>query len=169
MRAVALADSAVQDKVAKSFIPLKIKIAHGTDKFPVDWPALKTWQDTYQRMGGKKVEGITACSVISPDLKVEYGSTGSAFVWEMFDSIAYDAKKFGAMLDRAEERCARAKEIRGDKNLSEKERETKLATFHTEVRRAMADEGRFRFPPTGFTIEGAKELFRLSGDLKDKN
>lgn len=169
MRAVALSDSAVQDKVAKSFIPLKIKIPHGAEKFPVEWPGLKNWQYIYQWMGGKKVDGITACSVISPDLKVEYGSTGSALVWEMFDSIAYDAEKFSAMLDRAKERCARAKEIRGDKTLSEQERETKLASFHIEVREAIADEGRFRFPPTGFTIEGAKELFRLSGDLKDKN
>ena len=168
MRAVALSDSAVQDKVAKSFIPLKIKIPHGTEKFPVDWPALKTWQDTYLRMGGKKVDGITACSVISPDLKFEYGSTGSAFVWEMFDSIAYDAKKFAAMLDRAAERCARANEIRADKNLSEKERETKLATFHADVRKAVGNEGRFLFPPTGFSIQGAVELFELSGDLKKK-
>ena len=167
MRAVALADTTVQDKVAKSFIPLKIAIPHGTEKFPVDWPGLKMWQDTYQRMGGKKVDGITACSVISPDLKVEYGNTGSAFVWEMFDSIAYDAKKFAAMLDRSVERCNREAEIRADKNLSEKEREAMLAKFHGEVRRAVAKEGVFRLPPRGFTIEGAKELFRLSGDLKD--
>ena len=168
MRAVALSDSNVQDKVAKSFIPLKIKISYGAEKFPVDWPGLKAWQDTYQLMGGKKVDGITACSVISPDLKVELGNTGSAFVWEMFDSIAYDAKKFAAMLDRSVERFHREKEIRADTSLSDKERVAKLASFHAEVRKAIASEAQFRFPPTGFTIEGAKELFRLSGDLKDK-
>ena len=168
MRAVALSDSTVQDKVAKSFIPLKVTIPYGTEKFPLDWPGMKPWSDTYQRMGGKKVDGITACSVISPDLKVEYGNTGSAFVWEMFDSIAYDETKFAAMLDRSLERFGREEKIRADKSSSEKVRERELATFHAEVRKAIGDEGRFHFPPKGFTIEGAKELFRLSGDLKDK-
>lgn len=169
MRAVALSDSTVQDKVAKSFIPLKIKIAYGTEKFPLDWPGLKRWQDIYQQMGGKTVAGITACGVISPDLKVEYGTTGSAFVWEMFDSVAYDEKKFAAMLDRSIERFNRERDIRTDKNLSGKERESKLASFHSEVRKAIENESRPQLPPKGMTIEGAKELFRLSGDLKDKN
>ncbi len=168
MRAVALSDRTVQDKVAKSFVPLKVTIPYGTKKFPLDWPGMKHWSTTYKRMGGEKVDGITACSVIGPDLKVEYGNTGSAFVWEMFDSIAYDEKKFAAMLDRSVERFGREQKIRADRSLNEKERERKLATFHAEVRKAMADEGRFRLPPRGFTIEGAKELFRLSGDLKDK-
>ncbi len=167
MRAVALADSIVQDKVARSFIPLKITIPFGAEKFPVDWPGMKHWSDTYQQMGGKKVDGITGCSVISLDLKTEYGNTGSAFVWELFDSIAYDEKKFAAMLDRSLERFGRDQKIRADKSLSEKERERNLATFHAEVRKAMGNEGQFYFPPKGFTIEGAKELFRLSGDLKD--
>ena len=166
MRAVALSDSTVQTKVAKSFIPLKFMIPYGTEKFPVDWPGLKMWQDTYQRMGGKKVDGITACSVISPDLKVEYGNTGSAFVWEMFDSIAYDATKFAGMLDRSVERFGRVNEIRADRSLSDKERGTKLASFQAEVRKAISNEGRFQFPPSGFTIWGAMELFELTGDLK---
>ena len=119
-------------------------------------------------MGGKKVDGITACCVISPDLKVEYGNTGSAFVWEMFDSAAYDAGKFAAMLDRAADRFQREKAIRADKNLSDEERDAALAKFHTEVRKAVANEAQFRLPPRGFTIEGAVELFKLSGDLKEK-
>jgi len=122
MRAVSLSDKTVQEKIEKSFIPLKIKISYGTDKFPVDWPALKIWQDTYTRMGGPKTTGITACSVVSPSLKVELGSTGSAFVWEMFDSIAYDAKKFADMLDRAVEREARERAILVDKPCTTHER-----------------------------------------------
>ena len=168
MRAVSLSDKIVQEKVEKSFIPLKVKISHGTEKFPLDWPGLKNWSNTYQLMGGKKVDGITACSVISPDTKVEYGNTGSAFVWEMFDSTAYDAGKFAAMLDRAGERFQREKSIRADKKLSDKERDAALAKFHREVRSAVDKEAQFRLPPRGFTVEGAKELFRLSGDLKDK-
>ena len=168
MRAVSLSDKIVQEKVEKSFIPLKVKISHGTEKFPLDWPGLKNWSNIYKQMGGKKVEGITACCVISPDSKVEYANTGSAFVWEMFDSTAYDAGKFAAMLDRAGERFQREKAIRADKKLSDKERDAALAKFHTEVRSAIDKEAQFRFPPRGFTIDGAKELFRLSGDLKDK-
>ena len=168
MRAVALADEIVQAKVAKSFIPLKVAIPHGTDKFPLDWPAMKNWSFSYQLMGGKKVDGITGCCVVGPDLKLEYGNTGSAFVWEMFDSIAYDATKFAAMLDRAAKRWQQDQEIRADKSLSEKERDSKLASFHADVRRAVGNEGRFQFPPRGFTIQGAIELFELSGDLKKK-
>ena len=85
MRAVALSDKAVQDKVVSSFVPLNVQIDYGTEEFPLDWRGLKIWQDTYRRMGGPKTKGITACSVIGPELEVEFGSTGSAFVWEMFD------------------------------------------------------------------------------------
>ena len=168
MRAVALADGTVQDKVGKSFIPLKVMIAHGTKEFPLDWPAMRQWSAVYRKMGGEKCEGITACAVVSPDLKVELGNTGSAFVWELFDSIAYDAKKFAAMLDRSGERWARQKGILADKGLSEKDREGKLASFHAEIRRAIEAEGQFQLPPKGFTISNALELFELSGDLKKK-
>ena len=168
MRAVALADSNVQARIAKSFISLKGTIPHGTEKFPLDWPGMQRWAGVYKSMGGKKVDGITACAVISPDLKTEYGNTGSAFVWEMFDSVAYDEEKFAAMLDRSLERFKREQAIRADKALDDKERNRKLAAFHAEVRREMGKEGQFRFPPKGFTIEGAKELFRLTGDLKDQ-
>ena len=168
MRAVSLSDKVVQEKVEKSFVPLKVKITFGDEKFPLDWLALKIWQDTYARMGGPKTTGITACAVVSPDLKTEYGSTGSAFVWEMFDSIAYDASKFSTMLDRAAERGGREKAIRADKGLDDEERDAKLASFRAEVRRAVGEEGRFRLPPRGFTIQGAVELFELSGDLKEK-
>ena len=168
MRAVALADDAVQQRVAKSFIPLKVAIPHGAEKFPLDWPGLSNWAGVYRQMGGKKTEGITACCVISPDLKTEYGDTGSAFVWEMFDSIAYDAKKFAAMLDASLDRFQRERAIRADKALGDEERAAKLKTFHAEVRKAIAKEGQFHFPPSGFTIDGAVELFELTGDVKKK-
>ena len=167
MRTVSLSNKVVQEKVAQSFIPLKVRIDKGTEKFPLDWPALKIWQDTYVNMGGPKATGITACTVVSPDLKVELGSTGSAFVWEMFDSIAYDAQKFATMLDNSLKRHQRDQDIRADKSLSDKEREAKLAAHYREVKKAVGEEGKFHFPPSGFTIEGAKDLFRLSGDLKD--
>lgn len=167
MRAVALSNEEVQKKVAASFIPLKITIPYGTEKFPVEWPALKVWQDTYTRMGGSETTGITACSVVGPDLETEYGSTGSAFVWEMFDSIAYNAEKFAVMLDRSLERFEEGQTIRANTKLSAKKRLRRLAAHRRAVKKAVGFEGRFRLPPRGFSISGAKQLFRMTGDLKD--
>lgn len=167
MRAVALSDKAVQKKVREFFVPLKITIEPGTAEFPVDWPGLHGWAGVYQVMGGSQCEGITACSVVTPDLQAEYGSTGSALVWEMFDSIAYDAQKFASMLDRAcarhtEEKCLR-KEYRSDPA----ELEEQLAAFRADVAEEIQREGALRLPPRGFSIDRAKQLFRLTGDLVD--
>lgn len=118
MRAVALADQSVQKKIGEAFIPLKVEIPFGTEKFPLEWPALKMWRDTYVRMGGPETTGLTACSVVSPDLQTEYGSTGSAMVWELFESTAYNADKFSAMLDRAKARAAEEQTIRKNEKLS---------------------------------------------------
>ena len=167
MRAVSLSNKTVQAKIVQSFVPLKVDILPGTKTFPFDWPAMQQWRTSYRLMGGEKCQGITACTVVTPDLKVQYDNTGSAFVWEMFDSIAYDAEKFAAMLDRASERWEQEKKIRSDNTLNEQQRSQKLSSFRREVARELGREGRFHLPPPGFTIEGAKELFRLSGDLKD--
>jgi hypothetical protein len=168
MRAVALSDKTVQEKVKQSFLPVKVAILPGTKEFPLDWPAMQGWKLGYRLMGGNKNEGFTGCAVVSPDLKMEYANTGSGFVWEMFESTAYDAKKFAAMLDRAAERFAREQQIRADSRLTEKQRERALAQFYTEVRNAVSQEGRLHLPPKGFTLKGAGELFQLSGDLPKK-
>ncbi len=168
MRAVSLSDATVQKKIKKSFIPLKIAILPGTKDFPVKWPALLSWQITYKVMGGEKCEGITASIVVTPDLKAQYANTGSAFVWELFDSIAYDAKKFAAMLDRGLKRWEQEKEIRADKSLKFGERIGKLLKHRADVRKALGQEGKLKLPPKGFTAEGAIELFKLSGDLPKK-
>ena len=86
----------------------------------------------------------------------------------MFDSTAYDAQKFNAMLDRAAMRASREREIRADKTLSGPELERQLASFRDEVRQAVPKEGPFRLPPKGFTIQGAIDLFTLSGDYPPK-
>ena len=167
MRAVALGNKQVQDKIAKSFVPLKIVIPYRSKVLPLDWPAMKQWRDIHKKMGGEKCEGLTGCSVIEPDLQYQLGNTGSAFVWELFDSIAYDPVKFSAMLDRSLKRFERHQAIVNDKSLSATERKKKLIGHRIDVKKAIAKEGRFRLPPKGFTIDGAKQLFRLSGDLKD--
>jgi len=169
MRAVALADPAVQAKVAKSFIPLKVAILPGSKEVPLDWPALKGWRGVYEKMGGETCEGFTCCSTISPDLQTEYGNTGSAMVWEMFDSIAYDAEKFVAMLDRSLTRAQHIQEIESDTTISQKDRAIKLDDYQAQVRREIRREGRFRLPPAGFSSDGAIELFKLTGDLPSEN
>ena len=166
MRAVALSNKTVQQKVADNFIPLKVEIPIGTESFPLDWPALKIWRDTYKRMGGPKTEGITACSAVSPDLQIELGNTGSAFVWEMFDSTAYDADKFAGMLDRANERADRLQEIVTNKEITDEERAKLVRNFRWKTKFDVGREGRFRLPPKGFSIEKAKKLFEMTGDLK---
>lgn len=168
MRAVALSDPRVQEKIAKSFIPLKVVMPLRTKAFPLDWPALLGWKIAFALDGGEKCEGFTGCSIVSPDLKAEYANTGSAFVWELFDSSAYDAQKFGAMLDVAEERWKRESAIRAESVLSDMEREKKLAAYRDEVRSAVGKEGFPRLPPKGFTIQGGIELFELSGDIPKK-
>lgn len=166
MRAVALADKDVQKKIAEHFIPLKVEIPYGTKKFPLEWPALKMWRDTWARMGGEETTGLTACSVVSPDLQTEYGSTGSAIVWELFESIAYGKDKFAAMLDRAKTRADEEKKIRSNKELSQDAKNGKLAAFRKRVLKEVSEEGKFKLPPKGFTIKGATKLFDSTGDIE---
>jgi hypothetical protein len=168
MRAVSLSDATVQEKIAKSFVPLKVTIPHGTPEFPLGWPSMKAWIASYKSMGGEKCQGMTGCSIVSPDLEAEYANTGSSFVWEMFETPAYDAVKFAAMLDRGAQRWTREREIRADASLAPDERDKKIAAHRAEVRRAIGKEGQLRLPPKGFTPEKAIELFTISGDLPAK-
>ncbi|MBC7998100.1 MAG: hypothetical protein IAF58_09170 [Leptolyngbya sp.] len=166
MRTVSLSNPIVQEKITKSFIPLKVQINQGLQNFPLDWPALKQWRTIYLWMGGPKTKGITGCSVVSPDLKLELANTGSALVWELFDSIAYNPLKFATMLDNSLERFQREQSILADVNLSNEERRKQLGKFHAKLKQAIREEGKFHLPPPGFSIKGAADLFRLSGDLK---
>ena len=162
MRAVALSDKQIQQTVAESFVPLKVMMTYPPrmEAFPLDWPAMRRWQIAYKMTGGK---GFTGCSVVSPDLKTEYGSTGSAMVWELFDSTAYDAKKFQAMLDQSIKFAAEERELRQS---STRRSRLELAKFNAKVRKA--NRSSVRLPPKGFTADQARELFRLTGDLPEK-
>jgi len=166
VRAVALSDSIVQEKLGKSFIPLKVTIQQGTKDFPLGekWAALDYWRGVYRFLGGEKCGGWYGCAVVSPDLQTVYGDTGSGLAWELFDCAAYDAKKFAAMLDRAAERAARERTLRADRNLSTSERDRQLARFREEVRSAVKKEGEGHLPPDGFTIGGMLELHKIAGD-----
>jgi hypothetical protein len=168
MRAVALSDPAVRDWANGRSVPLKVVIEPGTKRFPLDWPAMGGWATAYQFLGGEKNEGFTGCSLVSPDLSVEFASTGSAHVWELFDSPAYDRDKFLAMLERGWTRHREFAAALHDPNSSPRQRDAKAERLRRQFRAQVASEGRFRLPPKGFTIEGAVELFRLSGDLDDR-
>jgi hypothetical protein len=165
MRTVSLSNPEVQKKIAESFIPLKVAIDKGTPKFPLEWPALKHWRIAYTLMGGSQTNGITGCSVISPDLELELGTTGSAFVWELFDSTAYDPVKFSEMLDGSLVNFDRYQSILQEPGLGNFQRRMRLARQKAAINRAKQDQSKFRLPPPGFTADGARELFRLSGDL----
>jgi hypothetical protein len=171
IRAVALSDEIVQAKVAKSFIPLKLAIPRGKD-WPLgeNWEVLDYWRITYnflgQVLGGqdKKCGGFTGISVISSDLKVEYGNGGPGMIWEMFEAAQYDANKCAAMLDRSVERLAREREIRADKTLKPEERERKLASFREEFTRSVKKEGEAHPWPKGFSLEGAAKIYKIAED-----
>lgn len=94
-------------------------------------------------------------------------STGSAFVWELLEATAYNAEKFLERLNVGKARFTARQQIANDPGLSEVVRARRLSQFDRQVAQARRSEDPFRLPPRGFTIEHAKELFRMSGDLKD--
>ena len=151
MRAVSLSDKKVQKLVAEKFVPVKVVIKAGGG-FPEVFPALDHWRNIYKVMGG---EGFTGCVVASKDGEVRLADTGSAMVWELFDSTAYDAKKFEAMLQRG---------LKRQKEYDEITKPFDRARFRWKVGSEVGKEGRFRLPPKGFTKEKAIELFTLTGD-----
>ncbi|MEO0478040.1 MAG: hypothetical protein AAF196_01035 [Planctomycetota bacterium] len=155
----------MQSKVATSFVPLEVAIEPGTERLPLDWPALQGWRLAYRLMGGEDCEGFTGCSVVTPDLKTQLGNTGSAMVWEMFDSIAYDAHRFDGMLDRAKDHWEDRQRIESDASLSWLQRYGQRRAWRSRVRKTLREAGRMRLPPKGFTKEGARVLFEMTGDL----
>lgn len=169
MRSVSLSNSVVQNKIRESFIPLKLEIEYGTEKFPLKWPALKNWRNAYLFMGGKKVKGITGCCVVTPDQEIILGHTGSAYVWELFESVAYDATKFATMLDNSLIHFQKYEVIVNDPQLGKWKRKRLLRKLKADVKKSSQRSLWSHLPPKGFSVKNAKELFILSGDLKEKN
>ena len=155
MRAVALADPKVQVMVKKQFVPLKL--AFDKEKgFPVEWPALKSWAERFKFADGR---GFTGCSVVSPDLEAEYGTTGAPMVWEMFDSGADDAAKFHAFLSAAAARAHEERVLRTQRGVTKSERTAEIVRFRKGLDRAVEVNGRFQLPPKGFSVEKVMALF----------
>jgi hypothetical protein len=157
----------VQSSVIRLTVPLKVRIEPGTKEFPLDWPAMSGWSFAYWILGGERNSGFTGCSVVSPDLTTELASTGSAHVWEIFDSPGYDPAKFLAMLERGFRRHEEYEAVLADPGLDGPARDRKLARLRESIRQQVGREGATRWPPKGFTIEKALELFRMTGDYQD--
>lgn len=155
LRAVALSDKEVQKLVAENYVPLKLGF-NKLEGFPVDWPALRSWATAYKYSDGRC---FTGCSVVSPDLEIEYGNTGSAMVWELFESTAYDGGKFRVMLREALARGREERILRTQAGVSEGERRIEIRRFRKGVKRVVSSHGRFQLPPDGFSLEAALELF----------
>jgi hypothetical protein len=162
MRAVALGDKGVQAELMKRFVPLKVNIQPGTQEFPVKWPAFIGWSIAYGIGGGKDNNGFTGCSIVTPDQSLELANTGSAFVWEIFESPAYDPAKFITMMSRAQSRFEALQQIE-QSNLGGWAKWERTSNLRREISDAVRREGATRQWPKGLTAENLKELFELAG------
>ena len=162
IRALSLSNSTVLSAIKRNFIPVKLALEDG-QPFPLNWPAL---QKTATAFAFSNNRGFAGCSVISTDLEVEYGNTGSTRIWELFDSTGYDPKKFASMLERAASRNLEERALKAQRGISTLERRGEIFRFRQGVTRAVRTEGRLRLPPRGFSLEQALELFELAGAVK---
>jgi len=156
----------------------------------VDWPSLEENRRVYQFLqtlaGGMKVleavsqdpeakrmlkikVGYTGCAVVSPDVQVQYANSGPGMVHNLFDSAAYDASNFAAMLDRGLERFAREEEILKNPALNAEERVRLLSGARAQLKKAVEREGAQLPPPKGFTDAHAQELGTLGGFMPPKS
>lgn len=155
MRAVALSDPAVQKLVAANFVALKLAF-NKREGFPVKWPALQAWETVFKFSDGRCFAGAT---VVSPDLEIQYGNSGSPTVWELIGSRACDAGKFRTMLREALDRGNEERIVRTQQGVTERERRMELFRFRKGVKRVVSSHGRFQLPPEGFSLEETLELF----------
>ena len=159
LRAHGLSDSKVIELVKAHCVPVKIQLKKGQD-YPIEWPALKKWATAYKFTNGR---GFTGCSVVSPDLAIEYGNSGSARISEMLESPAFDPKEVLAMLARAMDRVNEERSIRVQRSISDDERKLEIVRFRKGVTRVVQSEGRRKLPPEGYSLEQALELYRMAG------
>ena len=155
MRAVALSDPEVQKLVAANFVPLKLAF-NKREGFPVQWTALRDWATAFKFSDGRCFAGA---SVVSPDLEIQFGNSGSTRVWELIGSTACDAGKFRTMLREALARGNEEQIVRTQRGVTEAERRMELYRFRKGVQRVVSSHGRFQLPPEGFSLEATLDLF----------
>ena len=164
LRTHALSNSTVHLLVKSKCIPVKLKLQKGK-KFPLDWPALKKWATSYNFSNAR---GFAGCSVVSSDLQIEYGNSGSAQLTEMLESPAFMAKEFARMLERSGARVLEERSLRVQRGIEEYERMVELKRFRKGVTRAVRSESRTRLPLDGYSLEQALELYQMAGAVPEK-
>jgi len=159
LRTHALSDPKIIEMVKARCVPMKIRLKKGED-YPVDWPALKHWATAFKFSNQR---GFAGCSVVSSDLTIEFGNSGSARIFELLSSPAFDPEEVLGMLKRAMERVNEERSILVQRGISNEEREAEILRFRKGVTRAVRSEGRRRLPPGGYSLEQALELYRMAG------
>ncbi|NIP92957.1 MAG: hypothetical protein GWO24_05640 [Akkermansiaceae bacterium] len=162
LRTHVLSDPAVLAFIKARCVPVKVKLAKDKE-FPLDWPALDRWVTTFKFRAGK---GLAGCSVVSADLEIEYGNSGSANLWELFESRAYNSGSFAAMLEQAALRITEERSLRVQRGISDFERKMELRTFRRGVRKAVRSQHDSRLPPRGYSLERAMELQQMAGAVE---
>lgn len=161
VRTHALSNSTVQSVIKSNYIPLKLKLQRGKD-FPVDWPALEKTATAFKFSNSR---GFAGCAVVSHDLEVEYARTGTAQLWELSESPAYDPKKLAEMLERAASRVTEERSLRAQRGISDVERKAEIQRLRRGIGHAARSESPSHLPPRGYSLELALELYRMAGTL----
>ena len=159
IRSLTLPDPEVERKITGSFVPLKLVYRPGKG-FGVGWPVLQKWENRFKFAGS---DGAAGCSVINADLTMEFANSGSSLISELFDSTAYDKRKFSRMLSRGYQRWKEDGIIRREGGLSVKEVADEVARHRSGVAFEVTREAEMRIPPKGYSLEKAVELFEMAG------
>lgn len=163
LRTYSLADDKIVGLVKAYCVPVKVPLKRG-ENFPLDWPALKKWATAFRFSNGR---GFAGCSLVSSDLALEYGNSGSAQIPQMLESPAFSPVRVHDMLVRGMERLTEERSLRVERRISELERKREIARFRTGVTRAVQMENRRSLPPAGYSLEQALELYRMAGAIKE--
>ena len=164
LRTYSLADAKVVGLVKAHCVPVKVPLKKGQD-FPLDWPALRKWATAFRFSNGR---GFTGCSLVSSDLAVEYGNSGSARISEILEAPAFSPGQVHGMLVRGMERLTEERSLRVERRISDFERQREVSRFRTGVTRAVQMESKRKLPPSGYSLEQALELYRMAGTVPGK-
>ena len=164
LRVHSLADAKVMALVKSQCVPVKVPLKKGED-FPLDWPALKKWATAFKFSNER---GFTGCSLVSSDLAIEYGNSGSARISEMLETPAFSPRQVHGMLVRGMERLTEERSLRVERRISDFERKREIARLRSGVTRAVQMESRRKLPPRGYSLEQALELYLMAGIVTEK-
>lgn len=164
LRTHALSNATVAARIRSAYVPVKVRLEQGKE-FPLNWPALKKWATEFKFSDAR---GFAGCSIVSYDLALEYGNSGSTKLANMMESPAFDAKAFATMLNTVSDRVTEERSLRAQRGIKEFERLEELKRFREGVARAVRSEGWNKLPPRGYSLEQALELYAMAGTKPKK-